>query len=492
MTPAGLVPDDAPGLSRGLRAGAAWTFIGLLIWAPLNFGSTRAGGPEVLAAGCFVGTVLWALSLAGGGSRPHLPLLVVGAVALLFVATLPWLFHLISPTPVAPFTQAHFARIAARWPYSIVWRTPGNMLALTLGLAAAILPLIDLARSPRWALGFSVALTATGVLVALLALAQNYTGATGIYWRNEGRMPTNFCGTFFHHTSAGAYFNTAWPLAFALTLLAWARPRGAQGRRLLIGAGSLALVLLVAAHTSHVSRFPQVAALLVLPVLLWRLDWQGGRRWLWVVAAAGLVMLLAVFAGRTPVIVDRWALLFRPAPTAIVAPPLPESQWPAHMRADLFIADGSKGAGLFSDRVAGWRTALRCIAERPLTGHGPANWMGAASQNTQNPFIRTFFQFVQFTHQDVLQFAVEWGLPAALAWWTLLIGGVVAVIRARHWRSLVHRTIGIAAACALGAVLLQAQADFPLQIPAVALNVVVLAALGWSAASSSAALLPSP
>ncbi len=154
------------------------------------------------------------------------------------------------------------------------------------------------------------------------------------------------------------------------------------------------------------------------------------------------------------------------------------------MRADLFVpyspAGGWRGA-----RGESWRTALRGIAERPLTGHGPGNWMGAASQHTDDPFIRTFFQFLQFTHQDLLQFAVEWGLPATLGWWGLLVGAI-GRRRGPGPRLAQRRNIGeiaIAAACGLAAVLLQAQVDFPLEMPAVLLNVVVLAALCWAAAS---------
>jgi hypothetical protein len=108
--------------------------------------------------------------------------------------------------------------------------------------------------------------------------------------------------------------------------------------------------------------------------------------------------------------------------------------------------------------------------------------MGAASQHTGDPFVRTFFQFLQFAHQDLLQFAVEWGVPAALAWWGLLAGAIVTAFRARLSSDPLHVSLAVAAACALAAVLLQSQLDFPLQMPALAFNVLVLAALGWSTA----------
>lgn len=479
MTSAGQFNGPAPRTGRRLRLAAGVVFTSLIVFAPLNFGSTRAGGPEVLTAGCTVATLLWFASLACRGPRAQVPLGAAGSVALLTLAALPWITGLAPLTSVSSFTQTHFAHVVARWPYSIVWRTPANTLAFTLALAAAALPLIDLARTRGWALTFSVALTATAVAVGLLALLQNYTHATGIYWRDDGRMPGNFCGTFYHHTAAGAYFNTAWPLAVALTWLAWIRPRPVSVTPVLVIAGVLGTIILLAAHGSHVSRFPQVAALLVAPFLLRSLKIRGHRRWLFAAGAAAAVVLLVAIAGRPAEIRERWQLMFVSAPVASLQVKPPESAWPALIRDDLFIPNTSQG-GWLGDRGEGWRTALRSIAARPLTGHGPGNWMGAASHHTDDPFVRTFFQFLQFTHQDLLQFAVEWGLPATLGWWGLLVGALVAVFRARHWLSPLHRQIGIAAACGLAAVLLQAQVDFPLQMPAIALNVIVLAALCWA------------
>ncbi len=476
MNLAGTLPGSCPPAARHLRRGAGCTFAGLLVWAPLNFGSTRPGGAEILATGCALGTLLWLLSLVLGAPRPVLPTFVLVAVGVLVLAALPWMCGWVAPTHVAAFTQEHFARIAARWPVSVVWRTPGNVLALTLALAVGILPLIDLARSTRWATVFCVTLVATGALVAVVALAENYTAARGIYWRDDGRMPGNFCGTFYHHTSAGAYFNTVWPPALVLAGWTWTRAT-LRFRRGLEIVACLVLAVLVAAQASHVSRFPQLAALLVLPFLGWLLGWKIRAPRVWLVTALGLACCLVAVAGRTGDIMQRWRMVWSPS-TSVATDVAPISEWPARMRADLFVPGGSEVTG---PRQASWRTALRCIAERPLLGHGPANWMGAASQNTADPFLRTFFQFVQFTHQDLLQFAVEWGIPAALAWWAVLIGAVVVAVRESiNWPG-PRQQLGAAAAVALVAVLLQSQIDFPLQIPAVALNVVVLAAIAWGA-----------
>ena len=477
MTSAAPIVTPAALADRALRLAAGLLLAALLVFAPLNFGSTRAGGATVIAAACAAATLLWAASRPGGGRSVRLPVVVVADLALLTLAALPWITGLAAPTPVAAFTQAHFSRVAARWPASLVWPAPAGPLVLTLALAASTLPLLDLARSRGWALAFALAITATATLIAGLALLQNYTHATGIYWRDDGRLPGNFSGTFYHHTAAGAYFNTAWPLAVALTWLAWDRAGPALLRWSLILAGLLAVILLLAAHGSHVSRLPQLLALLVAPFLLRSRPPRTLRRWIVPAAtAAVVVVVLVAAAGRTAEIGARWRMLLAPAPLALLSAPPPAADWPALVRDDLFIPSAAR-PGLLADRGESWRTALRAIAARPVTGHGPGNWLGAASRHSADPFVRTFYLYLQFTHQDLLQFAVEWGVPAALAWWTLLAGAVVAVLRARAWSGPAHRSLAIAAACGLAAVLLQAQVDFPLQMPAIALNVIVLAAL---------------
>jgi len=476
-------------LGRTLRFVSGACLASLLIVAPLNFGSTRPGGPALIALVCAAATVLWAASLVLSHRRPEVPIAAASAAAAFMLAALPWLTGIAQPTPTADFTQTHFAHVTARWPVGILSLPPSAALLLLPALVAAFLPLIDLARERFWSRTFAFSIVLAATLVGLLAFAQNHTEATGIYWREDGRMPGTFSGTFFHHTSAGAFFNTAWPMAFAFTWLGWHTPRHSVASRLLTALAAFALVFLLAAHGSHVARFPLFAALLVAPLLIFGLGVKisGSHSWLYVVAGASALLMCVFIGGRADSIGARWSALFVPAEARLIQPP--ESAWPTLLRDDLAIPYTSH-PGWFGDRMFGWRAALDAIAERPLTGHGPGNWMGAASQHSTDPFVRTFYQFLQFAHQDPLQSAVEWGLPAALSFWSLLIGAL-AVVAHRRLRQRIspldaQSALAFAAGCGLAAVLLQSQLDFPLQIPAVALNAVALAALCWAAA------LPSP
>src|SRR5690606_19992929 len=94
----------------------------------------------------------------------------------------------------------------------------GLLMAWTSAALIAWFALYDLARSPTWRSAIAWVMLLSGGAVALLGLLQNATRADGVYWDGSVRMPGAFFGTFFHHTSAGAYLNTVWPLGFALAL----------------------------------------------------------------------------------------------------------------------------------------------------------------------------------------------------------------------------------------------------------------------------------
>ncbi|MBC8011575.1 MAG: hypothetical protein H7067_15935, partial [Burkholderiales bacterium] len=152
-----------------LRFASGTVFTALLVVAPLNFGSTRPGGAELIAFACAAATLLWAASLTLARRAPAIPLSVAAAAACFVVAALPWITGLASATSTAPFTESHFARVEARWPVSILAAPVFSAPLLLVALAAAALPLTDLAREPRWALTFAVTLTTTAFLVAVLA-----------------------------------------------------------------------------------------------------------------------------------------------------------------------------------------------------------------------------------------------------------------------------------------------------------------------------------
>ena len=352
----------------------------------------------------------------------------------------------------------------------------------------------DLARRPAWLLAMLVTMTATGTAVAALAHVQGTLGWKTIFGDRAPPLMTYFSGTFYHHTSAGAYLNSVWPIAFGLAWLSWRagwRQGWSAARVAATAAGIAATGLLLTAHGAHVSRLPQVvAALCVLGLSVVLLRRYGVRVRLWsrarrigvglgLLALAATAVFLVQTTGRVDQIAARWrALLFPPTDPSLPRwHQPPEAEWSAYVGGDLIIHASGRHA-TFGIRQVAYEDALAAIRARPWFGHGPSNWIGAASRFSDDPTVRTFFQLVQFTHQDVLQFAVEWGLIGAVGWWGLLFGGLGRLAYLDCYR----RPLGaveFGIFFALGGVLLQSQWDFPLQMPGIALNIAVLAGLAW-------------
>lgn len=488
-------PDRAPGLPDALRFLAAALLLGALAFAPLAYGATRALPLEMAFALLTAGGAAWALSRALTGRYPLPPVALRWGVALLALSAFAWLLFLVPPA-LPDFTRDHLARLAGRWPGSLVPRSFHLVLVWAGALVLALFALQDLAREPRWRRAIAGTVVLAGAAVALLGLVQNATRARGIYWDDSHRMPGAFFGTFFHHTSAGAYLNTVWPLGIALALTLIRQGAATSAQRTVIFASLVCATLALAAHTAHVSKLPQVLAALAFGVLafwagLWRVlgEVRGLRIATGAVCALAATGVIFFGAARLETIAARWddfkRTQFGPARDGAVVAPPPVEAWPQLMRDDLFIPSDHRAYPL-GDRGAAYATALSAIGERPWFGWGPGGWTAAAASHSSDPFIRTFYLLVQFTHQDYLQTVVEWGLVGA-AGWALLVPGALVHGVARLGPRPSHDFIGAGAVVALGAVLTQSLIDFPLQIPAVQLNAVALAALAWSAPSHSPA-----
>jgi hypothetical protein len=386
------------------------------------------------------------------------------------------------------FTVEHYAALVERWPYSMVPRDMSLTISWALAAILALFALCDLGRSYTWRRLIAGVMVLSGALVALLGLVQNATRAPGIFWDSSHAMPGAFFGTFFHHTSAGAYLNSVWPLGFALALGA-IRAGNHTPRSLSLVYGSLiCTALILAAHSGHVSRLPQLIAIFaVITFTFWAGLWRAlsqvrGLQVAVFSVVAALVVLVAVLgASRLGDIGSRWNQLewkgLRGGSAPLATPP--ESEWPKLMRDDLFVASDHRAYPL-GDRGAAYATAGAAIADRPWFGWGPGSgWTAASAAHSADPFLRTFYLLIQFTHSDVLQTCVEWGVVGA-AGWALLVPGALVHALARIGFRPSRDFIGAGAVTALIAVLIQSLTDFPLQIPAIQLNAVALAALAWS------------
>jgi hypothetical protein len=285
-----------------------------LVVGPLNYASTRPGSMWLLIAAIGLAAFCWAGALALEQRIPATPLPVLAGLLALASAAIFWIFGAELATPAAEFTRNHFARVIARWPNSVVNFEPGAVIALHAGLGLALWMTMDLARDRQWVLILAATMVVVGAIVALLAMAENMTHATGIFWQMGTRLPGRFWGTFFHHTSAGAYLNTVWPLAAGLALVAGQLKLSPTRKRVAVSLALLVLILLLGGHATHISRFPQVAAVALAPFLIVGLMrkhlFQLGR---WALALPIGIVAIALIAGRTDEIARRWRLIEVPA-----------------------------------------------------------------------------------------------------------------------------------------------------------------------------------
>lgn len=106
-----------------------------------------------------------------------------------------------------------------------------------------------------------------------------------------------------------------------------------------------------------------------------------------------------------------------------------------------------------TDRLDIWKTSLPLLGVHPWTGLGLGSFHYYYEQIRQ-----ATDQDVYFAHNDVLQFAIEMGIPSAF---------IFLVLVAHVFDKTVRKNI--AAACVLLAIFLEAMAEFQFYVPAVSL-----------------------
>ncbi|NET40101.1 MAG: O-antigen ligase family protein [Cyanothece sp. SIO1E1] len=137
-----------------------------------------------------------------------------------------------------------------------------------------------------------------------------------------------------------------------------------------------------------------------------------------------------------------------------------------------------------NSRWAGWATAFSLLIESNFLGFGPGSWMYVFPTFAEDEYLKTFYLWLQYAHNDYLQFMVEWGVLGLIAWCVVLFGALVAGIG--KLRDHMHRDFSLKTACVLGMTtalsltLLHASFDFPFQFPAVQLSALLYASFLWS------------
>ncbi len=326
--------------------------------------------------------------------------------------------------------------------------TPGSTgyLLLALGWASLFLARV-FSSTATGARRLFQALILVGLFETLYGLAQSLAGFDyiGGYYRNLGRVAT---GTLFNQNHYAGLLNLTIPLALGVLFA------DREKRRQWPSSGtseSLARAWMVVLTTSLMglavllsrSRGGTVTLVLCLTLsaVLLRLRNRGRN---WAAAAPGALLLLAVSLGAG---IGINGLLSR---------------------------FGSAERGL-QERAVIYRDTLKLIGDHPLgVGPGMYAWRFRPYQSVSGQV------WFDYAHNDYLQTAAEWGIPAALCFWIFLFWRFQRLVHLflasrDPWRQ------GMALGCGVSvfSILLHSLVDFNLYIPSNWMLFCAILGLGW-------------
>jgi O-antigen ligase/tetratricopeptide (TPR) repeat protein len=218
-----------PRLIRLLDLGVEVLLAALLLYLPAAYGTTTP--PYEMVAMCMGGAMAACLAVRIVLAPPRLPPLASGAVLLfLLVATLQLIplpraiVHAISPSTAdtrtellgdLPDATATLDRMTISFYPLTTQHDLRIVLLATIVLAAVLVVFRDDPRRTRRLLA-TIALV--GAALALLALAQDITGTSKMYWLYDIGLPAR-SGPFINHSHFGQFMNLAIGCALGLLLV---------------------------------------------------------------------------------------------------------------------------------------------------------------------------------------------------------------------------------------------------------------------------------
>jgi O-antigen ligase len=426
-----------------------------VLWPLAVFGGRDASTAIPFELCC----ILWVLALRPSRTRRgpartlEVVLAAIAAVVAMQALPLPvGIVNLISPHAVVVHRELSLDAMPRSWaPFSI--DRSATLWAAVIATGSFALFLAARATFSRGGLRQTVrGISALGLIVSAIAIAQAATAGRYIYWRfrteYEGPLPF---GPFVNRNHFATWVIMAAPLCFGYLMARADSPdtanaefmsRRAKLTRLLDGRSAwlvFACALMTAALLLSLSRsgILALAAAATISMAGWR-PRVIRRRW-WV--AAGLVLLLGY----------------------------------AFSRADLSaLADrfGRSGTGI-QNRLTIWRETLPIVRDFWITGTGAGTYRDAMLYYQRADRIVQFNQ----AHNHYLQVATEGGIVLV----GLMVAGLTALTRTIRQRLEAESTgafwIRGGAACGLLAVALQSLWETGLVMPANAALAAVLAAI---------------
>ncbi len=435
-----------------IRTIARWLFLGLLIYSPWAYGSTRIWAMQILALGLWTCLGLQAVGCLTERRLPSFPVLPSLCLLALLAETV-WMYvnarsdHDVFFWEFVPLSPP-FPSLPGSWDRDATC----FYLQRQLAMAAAFFLAFDVVSRPLWRRKVFLVMALTGVSVALYGLSQRFFNAPSIFWLHEDTGET-FFGPYRYHGNAGSFLNLVWPLLLLYVVQAFSSPRAHSAR----AGWSSALFITLVACGVNVSR-----------------------------GAASITLLLVVLA-------TAWLLLL-----------LREKGYPFSFRKVLLaiavvlaVAAGLAYSGIATQAETHWsilgqqlednfqrgltyQVCLRLIPSAGWFGYG-AGTFSAVFPNHLEFLHGALHGFWKYAHEDYLQTVIEYGYLGTAVWTLFFFGGLFQALRktADHTFATKDRLRYGVAVLALSAIALHSLADFPLQIASIQFYVTVFLAFAW-------------
>ncbi len=306
-----------------------------------------------------------------------------------------------------------------------------------LGLAAAV-GLFLLARdfcrqrgsALRW---MAAAVVALGLIEALAGLRQHLAIQTGA--ASGPLLDGGFArGTFGNRNLLAAWLEGCYGAALGIFLARLGSWRRAPAATVAAGLAAGAMAVAIVCTFSRMGIVALAAATLSMGAAQWRRQ-RGGTVW---IAGLGLAVVIGAGIAGFPGLLKRYSL--------------------------------QALAGEKQGRLAMWKDSAAAAARHWRAGAGAGAFPYAFRRS--RAYLTAFT--VDHPHNDYLETAVEWGVPAGVAVMAGLAGAVLALARRLRAAEEERRWIGLGCLAGAGAILVHAAADFPLRIPAIQGLVAVL------------------
>lgn len=460
--------------SRSLESGTAleqisfWVFVATIAWAPFPLGSNRPWSWSLLTLLIAAAWLLWYFSiwnnptaalrrLSGGLAGPIILGLAAigwGVVQILPVVPMPWAHPVWRAA--AELTGARIVPTISLSP----WDSATELMKLLSYLMAAWLAR-TFARDPKRASHLLNALIATGAAYAaygFILTATGYSQFELFFGMPLQQTARDFPGPFVNHNSFATYEGlVALCAGGRLISETWNRKnrskeiltRVIETGRFLLGKGIIWLVAAALALSAVISTGSRAGNLAT---------WS---------AVAALLFIGGAVATRQK---RGWAVL---AITLLLAVSI----------VPLLAMSGTSLAGRMTDmantgstdttRMLLWNDALQMIHHAPLAGWGLGTYQSVYPlfSTTTMPFI------IDKAHNDYLELAAGWGLPASILWWSALLWLAAICLRGLSARRQmrVYPALGVGATILVG---IHSIFDFSLQMPAIALTYAAILGIG--------------